>query len=427
MRKTILIFLLFLSSSALFAQKRSLDFYLEQAKANSPLLNKNRNDAKIVDLDLQQMERILNKPEISLDASVLFAPIVSRDNNKTRFEWISNGANDYYGYDLALTDGGQYQASVSLKQPLFTGSHYQSYSNKATISRQMSENGRALTEHEIEQVVAYQYLLCLKSKKQSEISLLLLKALDDQLVIMKKLVEHAIYKQTDLMLMQIEYQNYKAELQTYNYEFLNGLYDLNLICGINDSSVAELQDVDFQLNPQLATRSQFLKAYTLDSLNVLADLSLFDLKYKPQINAVANAGLNAVYLPDISRLGLSTGISLSWNLFDGNQHQIQMEKSTIQLQTIEFEKQNFETQNAIYKNKSLNLIKSLQSRLANLDEQINQYDQLFQTFSQELAQGLISIMDFKNLVKDISAKKQEKLLLKMEEQSLINSYNYWNF
>jgi hypothetical protein len=36
-------------------------------------------------------------------------------------------------------------------------------------------------------------------------------------------------------------------------------------------------------------------------------------------------------------------------------------------------------------------------------------------------------MDLKNVVRDISAKKQEELNLKIQQQLLINSYNYWNF
>ena len=35
-----------------------------------------------------------------------FAPIISHDTNTNRFEWVSAGATNYTGYDLALTDGG---------------------------------------------------------------------------------------------------------------------------------------------------------------------------------------------------------------------------------------------------------------------------------------------------------------------------------
>jgi outer membrane protein TolC len=207
--------------STLFSQQRDLNYYLGQAKTNSPLIHKNKNENRIVELDLNQFKSILSKPEINFEANVLFAPIVSHDNNTNQFKGVSDGATNYNGYDLAATDGGQYQAFVSLKQPLFTGRQYRAYSDKADISRQINENSITLTIHELEQVVRYQYILCLKSKIQSQYSLEILKLLEGHLQIMQKLVENAIFKQTDLMFLQIEYQDFEVEYQTFKAEYKN--------------------------------------------------------------------------------------------------------------------------------------------------------------------------------------------------------------
>jgi len=427
MKTFILTVLILFLPGILRAQYRNLDFYLEQAKINSPLINENKNENKISELDLKQIKSILSKPEVNLESYVLFAPIVTHDNNSNRFEWVSADVNNYTGYDLAVTDGGQYQAFVSVKQPLLTGSKYRSYSNKADISRQINDNRIALTIHELEQLVSHQYILCLKSRMQIENSLSLLKEIEEQLLIMQKLVESAIYKQTDLMLLQIEYQNYKGEYKMFQTEYKNNLSDLNLICGINDTNLVDIQEINFQLKPDIITHSQFLISYKLDSLNIMAEQTINELKYKPQLDLYANAGLNSVYQPSFNRLGFSTGITLSLNIFDGNQRKIQREKSSINIQTLDFEKKNFVTQNDIYKNKILSQINSLNQRVDIVEEQINQYDKLLNVYSKELSQGEVSVMDFKNLLKDIAAKKQENLLLKMEKQALINSYNYWNY
>ncbi len=409
------------------ARQRDLDFYLEKAKINSPLINKSKNENKVVTLDLQQIRSILSKPEINLVSGILFAPVISHDNNTNRFEWVSDGTTNYTGYDLASTDGGQYQAMVSLRQPLLAGSKYQGYSNKADISGRINDNNIALTIHELEQLVAYQYLLCVKSKKQTDNSLFLLNELDDQVELMLKLVENALYKQTDLMLLQIEIQNYMAEYKIYQSEYINNLYDLNLICGINDTTKVDLQDMNFILKPENVINSKFSTAYQLDSLSIITDQAIYELKYKPQLDLFANAGLNAVYIPAFNRLGFSTGITLSWNIFDGRQRDMQREKSKINLQTIEFEKKSFLTQNDIRKNKILNQINVLNQRIIFGEQQTDQYNKLYNAYSKEISQGEASVMDFKNLLKDIYAKKQEILLNKMEIQFLINSYNYLNY
>jgi len=416
-----------LAGSALNAQQRDLNFYLEQARKNSPLINKNINENQIVKLDLKQISSVLSKPEINLVSGITLAPIISHDNNTNRFELVSEGATDYTGHDLAITDGGQFQALVSVKQPLLAGSKYKVYANKADISGQINNNNIALTIHELEQIVGYQYILCIKSRKQADNSLSLLKDLDEQMKIMNKLVENAIYKQIDLMILQIEVQNYNAEYMMFESEYLTNLYDLNLICGISDTSKVDLQDINFTVKPENTGRSNFLTSYKLDSLNIIANQAVNELKYKPQLDLFADAGLNAAYLPYPERLGFSTGIAFSLNIFDGHQRNIQREKSAINQQTLEFEKKTFLTQNDISKNKIMNQIKAVDQRIILNEQQADQYNNLYEAYSKELSRGEISIMDFKNLLKDIAAKKQEILQFKMEKQLLINSYNYLNY
>jgi len=420
------IFILFFISWA-NAQTRNLNYYFEQAKNNSPLINKTQNSNKLILLDKQIVKNILSKPTVNVEGNILFAPIISHDNNTNKFQWITEGANSYTGYDLSYSDGGQYQAFISVKQPLFMGGTYKSYSKQADIQSQLNDNNIVLTEHELEQLVSHQYLLCLLAKLQSDISKSLLNKLKRQLKTMQKLVENAIYKQTDLMLMQIETKNYSIEYENYTAQYQNNLLDLNLICGIKDTNTVSLENVNFKLSPDTINSSVFLKKYDLDSLNIQANQNLFEQKYKPQLSLFANAGMNAIYTPSLNRFGFATGLNFSWNIFDGNQKKIHYNKSLIEMETIKFEKQNFSNQYNINKEKYLSQILAIEKQTTIVQSQLLEYKNLYDLYSLELSQAQVSIMDFKNLIRDISAKKQEALRLKMQKQSLINSYNYWNF
>jgi len=427
MRNIFTTLIILFSSVILNGQSRDLKYYLQQATQNSPLINKSKNANKLLKLDKQQIEAILTKPLINVDATLLFAPIISHDNSTNRFQWISEGANSYTGYDLAVSDGGQYQAYVSVQQPLLTGSISKAYANKNSISSKLNDNSIELTHHELEQLVNYQYLLCLKAKRQSNISRRLVNDMTEQLKTMENLVEHGIYKQTDLMILQIETENYKLEYQNYNADYLNTLADLNLVCGINDTLPTSIEDTGFILKPDTVRYSQFLKRYELDSLNIAANSLLFEQKYKPRVSLFATAGLNAIYLPSFNRFGFSTGINFTWNIFDGNQKQIQHNKSMVELQTLAFERSNFIKRNQINKNKYVTRIKAVDQKINIVENQLLEYKKIWRLYSYELSQAQVSVMDFKNLIRDIAAKQQENLLLKMEKQILINSYNYWNF
>jgi outer membrane protein TolC len=409
------------------AQKPDLNYFLEKAKANSPLINRSKNESLLADLDLKQIQSILSKPEINIESAILFAPIISHDNNRNRFQFVSEGADKYTGYDLAASDGGQYQAVVSVKQPLFTGSKYQAYSDMTDISRRINENNVNLTIHETEQIVTYQYLLCLKSKMEVENSFSIMKELEGQIPVLKKLVENGISRQTDLMLLQIEYKNYDLENRALQSEYRNNLFDLNLLCGINDTSLTDVQEIDIPLKQKNNPDSQFLTSYKLDSLNILSTLSIDELKYKPELGLFADAGMNAVYIPAFNRLGFSTGLTFSMNLFDGNQKKMMRDKAAINLNNIGFERNNFITQNTINRNKTLTNIRSLEERLSINEQQSQQYKTLFAVYSKELSAGEISVMDYKNLLKDIVSKKHERVLILMEKQMLINTFNYWNY
>jgi len=404
--KPLIISILTLLSIISGAQQPNLNYFLELAKTNSPLINRSKNESIIADLDLKQVKSILSKPEINIESAVLFAPIISHDNNSNSFQFVSEGADKYTGYDLAATDGGQYQAVVSIRQSLFTGSKYQAYSDLTDISRRINENNITLTIHETDQLVTYQYLLCMKSKLEVENNSLILKELNEQLLIIKKLVESGIYKHTDLMLLQIEYKNYEVEHNTLLADYRNNFYDLNLLCGINDTTVMDIQDIDLELKSDNISGSQFLASYMLDSLNILS---------------------NAVYLPSFNRIGFSTGITFKMNLFDGKQKEIMRNRAALNLNSIGFEKNNFITKNDINKNKTISNIKSIDKRLKIIEGQSAEYKTLFDVYTRELSQGEVSALDYKYLLKDIAAKMHERLLLQMEKLFLINSYNYWNF
>jgi len=410
-----------------YAQVRDLNYFLEKARANSPLIQKNKNNIKILELDLQQTQRILKSPVLNLESNILFAPIITHTANSNQLNLVSNGSDSYSGYDLGITNGGQYQAFLSLKQPLLGQSSLKVYSNRSEILEKQNNNSTSLTIHEIEQLVSYQYILCVKSKMQIKNEEQLRAQLNDQLNVMQKLVNSAVYKNTDLLLLQIEKQNLEISNKAFEDDYAGNLYDLNLLCGINDSSKVDIEESDLQMRPELSSQSGFLTSYKLDSLVIMADQSISELKYKPQLSLFANAGLNAVYLPAFNRLGISAGLTFSWNLYDGNQRKLEREKSNVNINTLQFEKSHFISQQEINKNKIKSQINSLNNRTILIENQLKQYEKLYDAYQNELKQGLISVMDFKNLMKDITTKKQDFLLLKMEKQLLVNSYNYWNY
>ncbi len=421
--------ILILFSVFTFAAKAQNDFtyYITAAKQNSPLINDNKNQSQANQLEIERLKAFYTKPQIGITANYLFSPIISTDNNKTSFQPNAEGATNYYGYDLAYSNGGQYSVMVNVTQPLFNGQRYKTASEQLNVTSQINENNAKLSEHDIEKIVGDQYILCLQDNKQIAYAEEMVKLLTDQKDVLKKLVENSIYKQSDLTLLNIELQNFLAQLTTFKANYRRDLMNLNIICGINDTTLVQLEKSDLKLNNDI-DNSNFLEKYRLDSLNLIAQQKAFELKYKPQLNLFGNTGLNAVYAPTIpNRFGVAVGLSFTYNFFDGNQKAINRNKTLVLEKSVSFYKDNFITQNSIRKSKILTELQSYTDRIAIAEQQLKDYDLLLNSYKNEILSGQLSIINYTMVLKNMATVQRDYTLLFSQQQSLINTYNYWNW
>jgi len=421
--------ILILFSVFTFAAKAQNDFtyYITAAKQNSPLINDNKNQSQANQLEIERLKAFYTKPQIGITANYLFSPIISTDNNKTSFQPNAEGATNYYGYDLAYSNGGQYSVMVNVTQPLFNGQRYKTASEQLNVTSQINENNAKLSEHDIEKIVGDQYILCLQDNKQIAYAEEMVKLLTDQKDVLKKLVENSIYKESDLTLLNIELQKFLAQLTTFKANYRRDLMDLNIICGINDTTLVQLEKSDLKLNNDI-DNSNFLEKYRLDSLNLIAQQKAFELKYKPQLNLFGNTGLNAVYAPTIpNRFGVAVGLSFTYNFFDGNQKAINRNKTLVLEKSVSFYKDNFITQNSIRKSKILTELQSYTDRIAIAEQQLKDYDLLLNSYKNEILSGQLSIINYTMVLKNMATVQRDYTLLFSQQQSLINTYNYWNW
>lgn len=378
-------------------------------------------------LEVERLKAFYTKPQIGITANYLFSPIINLDNNTNKFEPNSSGAEKYLGYDFAASNGGTYQALINVTQPLFNAERYKTYADQVKVTTQINDNTVKLTEHDIEKIVTDQYILCIQDSKQADYAEAMMKLLEEQKGIVQKLVESSIYKQSDLTLLNIEYQNFLGQLTTFKATYKRDLMDLNVICGINDTANIKLNSIDLPIKTNIET-SAFSEKYRLDSLNIISAQKTFELKYKPQLNAFANTGLNAVYAPTIpNRFGLSAGISFSYNLFDGGQRNITRNKTDLLLKSVSSYRENFTKQNSVRKAKILNELQSYTTRISITEQQLKEYNSLLNSYRKEILSGQLSIVNYVTTLKNMAIVQRDYSMLFSQRQSLINAYNYWNW
>jgi len=119
MKKRIAFILAIAFNSHFLLSQTDLSYYINAAKQNSPLINDNQNQTKVNQLEAERLKAFYTKPQVGVTANYMFSPIINLDNNQTKFEGNSAGADKYVGYDFAAANGGQYQALLNITQPVF--------------------------------------------------------------------------------------------------------------------------------------------------------------------------------------------------------------------------------------------------------------------------------------------------------------------
>lgn len=424
--KFILLALLFYTITT--KAQNGLEYYVQMAKKNSPLVNDSKKAKEANNVDAERIKALYRKPVVAVTANYQMAPVISTDNGKTTLTINPYGTSNYLGYDLGLTNGGQYQLLLGVNQPLFNGQQFKVEAEQINVVSQSLDFNIKLSEHDIEKVVTDQYLKCLLISKQIENTEKILKIFGAQKEILIKLVENLILKQTDLALFNIEYQNFLIEYEVLKSNYHSSLMELNILCGINDTLLVRLSDIHLTLKASQTPGSLFLEKYRLDSLSLAAKQNVIELKYKPQINLFANTGFNANYLPNLpNRFGFSVGLTFTYTIFDGHQRTLSRKVTRIKEEAIMFSRDNFINQNDVRKAKILNDLKSCVNRTAIVLQQLNDYNELMSQYQKQIAFGQISILEYVQAMKNMVNKQSEYLALNFEQQFLINAYNYWNW
>lgn len=426
-----------LASTAVLAQQappppapavRDLAYYLAQAQQNSPLARDAQNQVQAAGLEAERLRALYTRAQVTVTGNYVVTPVLSHDNGQTKLLYSGENASNYTGYDKALSNGALYQGLVQLTQPLFATGRYNVYAQQTQNLALSQQNLARLSVHDLEKLVADQYILCRQDLDQLTYIRELLGLLNTQRLLVRKLVEASLLKQSDYTLLTIEEQTQQLALSTYRAAYRRDLLDLNVLSGIGDTTVVQLSVPNLPLQRTPVAAPRFLERYRLDSLGLAATQQVFELRYRPQANAFVNGGLNAVSFGDIpNRFGTSVGISFSLFLVDGHQRDLSRQRTTVLLRSVQQARQNFQTVNPVRQQRILGELRALEERQRLARAQLGSYRALLDSYKREVIAGQLSVINYVQVLKSYAAAGRDLVLLDNNRLLLINAYNYWNW
>lgn len=431
MNRLLLLFSLSIVSLHSYGQEdgsKSLHYYIETAKENSPLIADYRNRTEIEQAELERLKAMYTHSRLELNGDYLFVPIVSKDGGRATFKWNARSATDYYGYDLGESSGS-FHAGATWTHPLLGRSSYKVAQEQAKINTDMANNRIRMEEHQLERSVTEQYLLCLLDKAQIDFTDSVGTVIGRRMEIVQKLVENGLSKQSDLHLLVIE-REANDELHTAAcQDYHTHLMDLNLLCGIDEVTDVALSDISQPVRLRNdGEPSLFTEQYRLDSLNTAVALRSFNLQYKPKLDLFVNGGLQVGDFSGWYRhFGLSAGVTFSWTIFDGRQKRQKERQAVWQQNTIRTYKENSEYQRNMRIKQCLSELGRYDERERALERQFAEYESVLADYGKEMDAGQVSVLDYITVLRSKIQTEKDRLLLRTNKQLVIAAYNYWNW
>ena len=427
MRFTIIPFIFFsiLSLQTTFAQQRDLQFYQSQAHCNNPTLKENNNLQLFNNLQNNLTLAQYRKPQVNITADYLFAPFFF--NNWQFISITQNPEKNAFGYDVGLSNGGLYATQLNASFPLFTGGIIKTYQKQNQIQNQLLQNSNSQLLHNLDKNISDQYIAVYQLQQQESYQQKLIALVQDRQMIVEALVLKGLMQQSDYLLLEIELNQRQYDVQQLKINLAAAFNLLNNFCGISDTTLFGLTAPTI-LQSQPSQQFNYKRKFELDSTNISAQQQVFNTKYKPQLAAFGNTGINATNAANIPHnVGVSAGLHLVIPLYDGGQKKTVAQQNRLLLDNLNF----YQNQNSITIQSNLSSLQQqmtlTQQSISLINSQLSAQETLLLILKDKVVTGQISVTDYLNALKDYAASNQNIIQAQTNLWLLINQYNYINW
>ncbi|MBC7439327.1 MAG: TolC family protein, partial [Flavobacterium sp.] len=154
---------------------------MDKAQKNSPLLKDLSNQIKSNDID-SLLNKANYKPQISGNLNANYAPIL-------------NG----YGYDSAITNGQSVSGLVGINQKIIGKGIINSQAESYQLLKEALVLNKKIASKDLSKLIIAQYITASGSAEQIGYNQKMAALLKDEAIILKKLTQNSIYKQTDYL------------------------------------------------------------------------------------------------------------------------------------------------------------------------------------------------------------------------------------
>jgi len=391
-------------------QGSSLDFYVGQALQNSPLLKDYQNQVLAGQVD-SALIKASYLPQVVGNSTNIYAPAIKG-----------------YGYDQAISNGGNFTTVVAVTKTLVGQSHLDAQYETIRLQNLGITNTSKVSEQDLKKSVTAQYITAYGDLQQLKFNREIYALLQREEQVLKDLTEKNIYRQTDYLTFVVTLKQEGLLLQQLDIQYRNDHGTLNYLCGINDTSAALLDDPDIRLQslPDIGN-SVFFRQFGLDSLKLRNDRSLINFNYRPKASLYADGGWSSsLQYEPYKNFGVSFGFMVTMPIYDGHQRKMQYSKLDIAERTRTGYKDFFTRQYNQQIAQLTQQLKATEALIGQIDEQVKYSQTLIEVNEKLLGTGDAKIADYVIALTNYLNAKNLLTQNNITRLQIINQINYWN-
>lgn len=361
-----------------FAQNSSsLDDYISLAQKNSPLLNDFNNQQFSLKLDSLKL-RADYATKVNALGDAYYSPLFGT-----------------WGYNGTVASGQNLAALVRVSKDILSKKNKDTRFSSYSIGIQQLLNQSKITELQLKRAVTEQYINTFAAQKKYEVNQEIVHLLEQEDIILKKLTQNVVFKQTDYLSFKVTLQQNILALQQQHADWLNNFATLNYLVGKVEN---DLQKLDAPKLEILATKdfdnSIYSETYKTDSLKLSNDAKIINFDYQPKISVYADGGYSSAltYTP-YKNFGSSIGLSVSVPIYDGHKRKMSLEQNKLAQNTLEGYNKFRKDQYQIQVQQLETQIKEYHKMIATAKEQIVYSKTLIDANLKQLPTGDVRVAD----------------------------------
>lgn len=407
--KRFCLLILFVLTCAI-SKAQDLDYYLNKALNNSPLLKDLKNQVASGKLDSLGL-RAGYRPQVAVNSAGLYAPVISG-----------------YGYDAAITNGQTLNALLGVNQQIISKKMLNSQLDNLKLKKDSINNIALVSIQDLKKAITGQYITAYGSLQQMLFSQKVVDLLAQEESLLKNLTRQNVYRQSDYLTFLVTLKQQQLQLLQARQQYRNDFTTLNYMAGTTDTALIAVKDpaITPAITPDTHS-SIFFRQFANDSLRLLNSRRLVDNTYRPKASVFADGGYNSSFAMDsYKNFGTSVGFTLSIPIYDGGQRKLQYKKLNLEEETRRGYQSFFDVQYRLQVAQLKKQISDNEALSRQIKDQVQYTETLIKVDTKLLETGDLHIADLVLAVNNYLSIQNLLTQTTISKLQLINQLNYWN-